>query len=56
MEPNDQWLKGQNGQNIDLVEQKFKEQCIERQKAVFANKYKRSMESHDLTGERASEE
>ncbi|KAA6371948.1 MAG: hypothetical protein EZS28_032524 [Streblomastix strix] len=54
--PNDQWLKGFMGLNINPVEQKFMERYIERQKAVFANNYKRPMESLDPTEERASEE
>ncbi|KAA6318559.1 MAG: hypothetical protein EZS28_054928, partial [Streblomastix strix] len=45
--PNDQWLKGYMGQNIDPVEQKFRERCTERQKAVFANYFKRPMKSLD---------
>ncbi|KAA6373368.1 MAG: hypothetical protein EZS28_031105 [Streblomastix strix] len=53
---NYQWLKGYIGQNIDQVEQKFRERCTERQKAMIANYYKRPMESLDPTGERASEE
>ncbi|KAA6387291.1 MAG: hypothetical protein EZS28_017182 [Streblomastix strix] len=53
---NDQWLKSYMGQNNDLVEQKFRERSYEQQMAVFANYYKKPMESLDPTGERASEE
>ncbi|KAA6394640.1 MAG: hypothetical protein EZS28_009836 [Streblomastix strix] len=44
---NDQQLKGYMGQNIDPVEQKFRKQCTERQKAIFANFYMKPMESLD---------
>ncbi|KAA6378201.1 MAG: hypothetical protein EZS28_026272 [Streblomastix strix] len=54
--PNDQWLKRYIVLSIDPVEKKFREQCTERQKTVFANYYKTPMESLNPTGERASEE